>query len=392
MVTAVPASERALSTDCTRKATSGVIAVAVAVFLVVMVALAAFVVDVGHWYAVRGELQNSADAGAIAAAQRLVSQELVAANTNYSQLLEAAREAARTFARYNKVELSGPELDPATDITFGHIGDLSDPTSFEATDDPILINAVRVRVRKAAGWNDPAASFFSRIWGYSGVSMSRQATAIISSSVVGFRVNDEIGYAKLLPFALKLSDWNSLLNGEGTDDWSWDAGSGQAVYGTGDGILEMSLYPLENVCAGNFGTIDIGNPNNSTADLRRQISSGVTQEDLDYMGGQFALGPDGTLAVNGDTGVSTAVGSDLEGIIGQPRVVPLYSDVSGQGNNATYTVVGFAGIRIMGVYLTGPLAERRVVVQPAVVVDQSAMIGETPSQSSYVFSVVRLVQ
>ncbi len=369
----------------------GTIVVAVAAFLVAMVALAAFVVDVGHWYAVRGQMQNSADAAAIAGAQRLVSDELVAANANYSQLLEAAREAARTFARYNHVELSGPELHPA-DITFGHVADPSDPESFAPTDDPAFINAVRVRVRKANGWNNPAASFFSKIWGCLGLSMSVQATAVTSSSVEGFRVNDAIGSAKLVPFALKLSEWNALVNGQGSDDWSWDADDQRAYYGTADGIREISLYPLENVCSGNFGTVDIGNPNNSTSDLRRQIRYGVTEEDLEYFGGEFALGPDGTLTVNGDTCVSTSVRFDLEEIIGQPRVVPLYSQVSGRGNNATYTIVGFAGVRIMGVQLTGPLSKRRVVVQPAVVVDQSAIIGETPSQSRYVFSVVRLVQ
>ena len=370
----------------------GLVVVAAAAFLVAMIALAAFVVDVGHWYAVRGELQNSADASAIAAAQRLATEELVSYDLDYALLLQASRQAASTFAGYNKVELEGPELDVATDITFGRVDDITDPDSFVPTTDPSQINAVRVRVRKTSAINGPAMSFFSKIWGYLGLSMSAEATAILSSSIVGFQINSEIGYAKLLPFAVDIDDWNELVAGNTSDEWRWSSEDNQAYCGEPDGIYETSLYPLENLTAGNFGTVDIGSPNNSTADLIRQIRYGISQEDLAYLGGKLELGEDGVLTLNGDTGLSSAIRSALEEIIGQPRVIPLYSTVEGVGNNATYTIVGFAGIRILDVKLTGPLSQRRVVIQPAVVVDESALIGDTPAQSYYVFSVVRLVR
>ncbi len=53
----------------------GAVAVIVAVCLVVFVGFTALAVDVGHLYVVRNELQNAADAGALAGARCLFCQE-----------------------------------------------------------------------------------------------------------------------------------------------------------------------------------------------------------------------------------------------------------------------------------------------------------------------------
>src|SRR4029077_18354334 len=113
---------------------------------------------------------------------------------------------------------------------------------------------------------------------------------------------------------------------------------------------------------GNFGTVDIGNDNNSTADLSRQIRFGINESDLAYIGGALQLGPDGTLLLNGDTGISAAIKDDLESVKGQPRAICIYSTVTGNGNNAMYTIVGFVGVRIMKVKLTGN--PKYVTIQP----------------------------
>ncbi|MCH8807494.1 MAG: hypothetical protein IH986_15610 [Planctomycetes bacterium] len=40
-----------------------------------------------------------------------------------------------------------------------------------------------------------------------------------------------------------------------------------------------------------------------------------------------------------------------------------------------YSITGFAGIRIMTVKLTGPMFKKEVIIQPAYVVDDSAVTG-----------------
>jgi hypothetical protein len=96
------------------------------------------------------------------------------------------------------------------------------------------------------------------------------------------------------------------------------------------------------------------------------------------------------LLLNGDTGISAAIKDDLESIKGQPKSICLYSTVTGNGNNATYTIVGFVGVRIMKVKLTGN--PKYVTIQPAAVIDASAIDGSAPNSSKYIYSNVRLVR
>jgi hypothetical protein len=71
----------------------------------------------------------------------------------------------------------------------------------------------------------------------------------------------------------------------------------------------------------------------------------------------------------------------------------VFSSVSGPGNNAKYTIVGFAGVRIMEVVLTGSMSSKRVLIQPASV----EMLGGIPAtdgvqHSNFIHSPVWLVK
>ena len=72
---------------------------------------------------------------------------------------------------------------------------------------------------------------------------------------------------------------------------------------------------------GNFGTVDIGNPNNNTADISRQIREGVNASDLAYHGGRLELGDAGTLELNGETGFNSAIKDDLATVIAKPNAI-----------------------------------------------------------------------
>jgi hypothetical protein len=134
-----------------------------------------------------------------------------------------------------------------------------------------------------------------------------------------------------------------------------------------------------NLPPGNRGTVDFGGLNNSTADLARQIRYGMNDDDWAALADQgitelrWDTEP---LSIQGDTGLSAGIKDDLESIKGQPRAIPLFSSVSGPGNNAIYTIVRFVGVRIMYVKLTGSPAQKTVVVQPAPFSDFSVIPGE----------------
>ena len=88
-----------------------------------------------------------------------------------------------------------------------------------------------------------------------------------------------------------------------------------------------------------------------------------------------------------------SVKDDLAAIIGLPRAIPLYDQVTGNGNNAMFRIVGFAGIQIMEVKLTGPMNSKRVIIQPAFVVDPTAITGPGgPTFGDFVYEPVTLVR
>ena len=54
-----------------------------------------------------------------------------------------------------------------------------------------------------------------------------------------------------------------------------------------------------------------------------------------------------------------------------PRTLPLFQSITLNGDNTQYTLVGFVGIRIVDLKLTGN--KRYVTVQPAYVFDPTAI-------------------
>jgi hypothetical protein len=196
----------------------------------------------------------------------------------------------------------------------------------------------------------------------------------------------------VLPFSLDDESWSLMLAGTGTDDWTWNSATSQIEAGP-DGILELDLYPQGTGSPGNRGTVDVGSNNNSTADIARQILNGVTPQDLEYHGGSLEFDSNGELFLNGDTGISAGIKDELLAIKGKPRVIPVFTQVTGNGNNAQYTIVRFVGIRICEVQLTGSVSSKRVIVQPAQVVAKGGIpsTGSTTT-SYYVYSPTWLVR
>ncbi|HLQ44366.1 MAG TPA: hypothetical protein VK137_06540, partial [Planctomycetaceae bacterium] len=143
--------------------------------------------------------------------------------------------------------------------------------------------------------------------------------------------------------------------------------------------------------AGNRGTVDIGSSNNSTADLSRQIRNGPNETDLAYFGGTLKIPAGGLLALNGDTGLSAGIKDDLAAIIGQPRAIPIFRSVSGPGNNATYQIVKFVGIRILFVQLTGSPSGKKVTIQPAPVFDGTITRSSGALQPDSIMSSLQLI-
>lgn len=173
----------------------GAVVIIVAICLTMFIGFAALAIDIGHLYVVKNELQNAADAGALAGARVLYEDDGQSVNANAN---EHGYEVAIVHLSENTaVDVNwepGKNSEDDCDVQRGHWSfttqtfhandslapvDLWDISGIELdTYDPDnpFINAVRVRARRS---DTPAASFFARIFGYESFQMVAEAVAYI---------------------------------------------------------------------------------------------------------------------------------------------------------------------------------------------------------------------
>jgi Flp pilus assembly protein TadG len=367
---------------------------ALAVFLMVfLVGMLAFSIDIGYLAASKSEMRRTADAAALAGCWQLIDSEV--AGQNSIQAYESMVGSATQAAAQNSICNHATTLETAgdlRDIRDGYLASLSPNAELSSNSDNPF-RAVSVRVQKTKELNGQVPFYFAPVFGEFGREMTVEAIAAFATQIKGFKTpsNSSSSNLNILPLALDQATWNTLLAGSGTDDYRYNQ-DGTVTSGA-DGVREVNLFPQETGSPGNRGTVDIGGNNNSTADIARQIVHGISADDLSDLGKPLILGEDGTMTLNGDTGISAGVKDELASIIGQPRCIPIFSTVSGNGNNANYTIVKWVGIRIMYVKLTGSMNSKKVIVQPAALIVRNAIAGDGTRQwSDKIYSPVLLAQ
>jgi hypothetical protein len=360
--------------------------------LFVLFSFLAFSIDTGYLASSRAEMRRSADASSMAGCWEMYQQLKLGASTSAAQ--SSARQTAAQYALANTVANSVVNVDSgplSSEVRVGYLASLNDGSPLSTnTDLPFM--AVQVSLTKSPQRNGEVPFFFARVFGRTGQTMTTSATSVMSQSVSGFTIAaGSSDCIKVLPFALDLQTWNSIDGHCVQDDYAYDESCNSISKGS-DGQPEVNLYPQGTGSPGNRGTVDIGSANNSTADIARQIVQGISLADLNALGKPLALDTNGQLTLNGDTGISAGVKDELASIIGQTRVIPIFESVSGNGNNAVYKIVKWAGVRVLAVRLTGPMSQKMVMVQPAPIISRNTIIGSTSGASSNIFSPVLLVR
>ena len=378
----------------------GVIIVLTAICLVMLLGFVALTVDIGFLLQTKTQLQATADGSILSGALELPDGWGPGKVSTATQVQTATGTVTQTVAATYKVgEQSSAYIDTTRDLRFGQRTQNAQGAWVE-TWGTSPYNMVEVTVRR----DQPLANgivtrgdqkiplLFAPVLGSNYASVTATATAVLVPGN-GFYIPPSSGLTcPLLPIALDETTWNNLINnGIGSDNYRYNATT-KTVSSGADGIKEVSLYPDgTNTTAGNRGTVDIGSSNNSTADLSRQIRNGPNAADLAYFGGKVQIPASGLLALNGDTGLSAGIKDDLAAIIGQPRAIPIFRSVSGPGNNATYQICKFVGIRILFVRLTGSPSGKTVVIQPAPVFDGTITSSPGVLQPDSIMASLRLV-
>ncbi|MFO0791074.1 MAG: pilus assembly protein TadG-related protein [Pirellulales bacterium] len=373
----------------------GTITILAAIMSIVLVGMVAFCVDLGYVLSAKEELQRSTDSAALAACWEF-GQKLSKGNTT-TAAGDYARVTAAQYATLNRVTGNPMTIDantsndPNGDVVFGYVADFKDSQSPFQTSNPARFNAVKVRLRKCPSANGEVPYFFARVFGLEGQSLSTEAVAGLIRDVKGFKAPSDGGTLGILPYALDLQTWTSFVANSGADNYKWNPTT-KAITAGSDGLVEVNLFPQGTGSPGNRGTVDIGSSNNSTADIARQILHGISASDLAALGKPLEFDATGKLILNGDTGISAGVKDELDSIKGQPRIIPIFSSVSGNGNNAQYTIVKWQGIRIMNVKLTGSMSQKNVMIQVAPAMTKGVVPATAIGSSSSVFSPVVLVR
>jgi len=373
----------------------GTIVVLSALLLSVLLMMVAFAVDLGYLCVVRTETQRAADAAALAAAWEMVSEERLRGYLD--TVCDSAREEAILYVERNQTRAANADLSAAgsakyiTDVDFGRVENLRDPMLETDTN---LINAVRVTVHRTAQRNAPVPLFFARVAGFRTADITAEAIAIFDDNVTGVNPTDRTGNSSLMPFVLHIDAWKQMLAGFGQDDWRYDSLNDRVVMGR-DSVPEADMFPSQvqidgTITPGNFGTVDLGGSGNSGSELLRQVVEGISPTDVEAFGRPIKLDAEtGTMTVNGDTGINSSLANVLGGIIGQPRTILLYSSATLNGNTTQYTIVGFAGVRVVDFNFSGQ--KKYIRVQPTYVVDPTVVTGG-PNRSYFVGTPVRLVR
>jgi hypothetical protein len=366
----------------------GTVLILTTFMMVALMGLLAIAVDLGYLMMVKSEMQRTADAAALAAGWDLIDEQVLSGNGNPEGCVENARATAGTYAGFNLVCNDAPGL-AFEDMIAGYIANPFMSDAQMTYEDPRRFNTVWVRLRKTADHNGAIPLYFARALGFDSSSGEAEATATFINNIAGFRApsSTEAGNPMVLPFAMDKETWCSRYQ----DEWCWN---GDEIIRGSDGVCEVNLYPQGDGTPGNRGTVDLGGHNNSTCDIARQILTGLSAEDLAYHGGQLEIDFEqcGT-ELNGDTGISAAVKDELESIVGQKRIIPIFDDVSKPGDNAVYSIVQWAGIRICEVKLTGAMKHKRVIIQPAnVCVPGAIPAPDGVSGSEFVYSPVWLLR
>jgi hypothetical protein len=321
----------------------GTILVLVAFLSVPLIGIVAFAVDYGHLLKVRCDLQRYADCAALAAVQELIPDDV-----GY-QDLAAVRAVARDYVTQN---LGGGFTVLDADIEMGRY----DPDTIYSQVTLLnsgIFDTVRLKLRRDSSANSGVPLFFAKIFGMNSSGVVASGTAVLQK---GRFLSPG---SNVLPFAVPKEEWNSLSPG---DEW--------VIYG--DGKMEDALG---NSIPGNWGTLDIGSTNNSTADLSDQIVNGMDQADLDtlHADGRIPssdyIDAQSTTWMQADPGLSSGMKSAVREVHGQARIIPLYEAMSGSsGNNLEYEITSWGVVKVIDSLWNGA-KNTHVIVQKSYIYD-----------------------
>ena len=316
-------SFKKLGTSKITRSRRGATATLIAVLMIPIIGIVSFAIDYGYLLSVRSDMQRTADAAALAACQDLVTSIYASEN------ILTAKATVRKYVRAN-LGFSFQVLD--SDI---EIGKYDPETIYENVKihDQLPYDTIRVTLRRDGSTNGPVSLFFAPAMGIFSADLAVTATAVLRRS------NQITPGADILPFAIHIKHWDSLIKNDST-----------ILYGNGKIVSESGIE-----IPGNWGTVDIGLTNNSTADIIDQILNGLRQVDIDALYetnrifSQDRITSGERIWLSADTGLSIGLKSAIISTHGKSKIIPIYDMLNepSVGENLQYRIIAWGAIKVL---------------------------------------------
>jgi Flp pilus assembly protein TadG len=359
--------------------------------------MCAFSIDIGYIILAQTDLQNAADAAALAGAERL--QELYVdytspglTNSQLSAILQTATTnvapsgsvpgspmyTAEQYAKYNKA--GGVYITvPDSDVTFGYL----DANGSYSTTYVGFPNTISVTTRRDGTANTPLDLFFGPVFNKSTQSLTAIAQATIYAGDVTTLKKVTGVEAHILPVALDVNIWKTFYTSGASPDG--------LIHLADNGRPQLHVYPTDTNTPGSFGLLDVGLPANDAPAFRDWITGGLTPNDIQYLLDNSML-PVSTSSPKDwkvGPGMKSTLVTNFQDEMGKPNLIPLfvpaqqapYVAASGTGQNATYAIVGFVGVTIS--QASGDGSNMDISLQPMGNIDVTSVIPTpTPAGTS----------
>ena len=269
---------------------SGAVAIITALCLIVLLGFLALVIDIGHVKAVRNELQNAADASALAGTRALFDVpaqpgESVIPISGPPNCTLGVSRAANTLNQSDAQTLSILNADIQTGNWDWYHNTFTPSTNciLDASGTP-GINAVRVTVRRDSSANSPVNTWFARIWGTDTVDELAHATAAVgyvkglgaSSGGFPIAINDVYRQQQLDNFEGGSPLVPVTFSPDGTDVGGWcgpeDVGVNAALLKNWIGGTDPTGLPAD-ISTGDSITLQNGNVDSAIQTLAKVLPS-----------------------------------------------------------------------------------------------------------------------
>lgn len=280
----------------------GAISPLCAILLVALLGMLAFSIDMGYIVMARAELQNAADAAALAGAEQLAPYHVqyYSPGTDQTTVLANARTQAALFARnyasfHQAGNTSSVVLDTTNDLELGYQDSSTPYQSPPPTG--YFPNTIQVTLRLDGGasTNPKLNLFFAPVLGVSQESVTVTARATLYSGDVSSFSSADFG---LLPATLDRDIWyNFVATGQGSLQPDFNYSAPTSTSGSNlpspavSSAPQVQVVPDPNGRPGGWNYLSLDSSSNSNSDFKGWFSSGLRQSDLNALqsGGQLPL-------------------------------------------------------------------------------------------------------